>query len=165
MLPNASSVIVNRGTLSIGANDDTVAGVQLLTGAISGTTGTLTSSSDYDLRSGTVSAILGGAVGLNKTTSGTVTLSGGNTYSGTTTVSAGNLTLSGGSAIADSGVVILNGGTLQVDSAETIGRLSGSGGTAVTLNAGLTFGDATGTHDREHDRRRRRPHQAGHEYR
>src|SRR4030095_1207845 len=70
VLPNASSMVVNGGTLSIGANSDTVDGVQLNSGAISGTTGTLTSSTDYDLRSGAVSAILGGTVGLTKTTGG-----------------------------------------------------------------------------------------------
>ena len=36
-------------------------------------TGTLTGSSAYDLEAGTVSMVLGGTVGLNKTTPGTVT--------------------------------------------------------------------------------------------
>ena len=39
----------------------------------------------------------------------------------------------------------LNGGTLQVNTAETIGQLTGTSGTTVTLNAGLTLGDATDT--------------------
>jgi len=52
----------------------------------------LTSTTAYDVQSGTVSAILAGGVGLNKTTSGTVTLSGNNTYTGTTTISAGTCT-------------------------------------------------------------------------
>ncbi|MGH8699684.1 MAG: beta strand repeat-containing protein, partial [Burkholderiales bacterium] len=144
-IANTANVVVSGGTLDIGANSDTVNGVQLTSGNINGTTGTLTSGTAFDMQSGSVSAILGGAVGLNKTTGGTVTLSGANTYTGTTTVSAGNLTLAGGAAIGDAGVVNLTGGTLQVNSAETIGQLSGAGGTTVTLNAGLTFGDATNT--------------------
>jgi len=47
----------------MGANSDTVAEVQLVSGAITGTGGTLTSTSDFDVQAGTVSANLGGAVG------------------------------------------------------------------------------------------------------
>ncbi|MFN6189359.1 MAG: beta strand repeat-containing protein, partial [Planctomycetia bacterium] len=74
---------------------------QTTSGAISfqgGTvqSGTLTSTGGaFDGQAGTVSAILAGSVGLTKTTSGVLTLSGAdaNTYSGTTTVSAGRLNL------------------------------------------------------------------------
>ncbi len=105
MLANASSVVVNGGIFDINTRNDTVAGVQLASGSITGTTGVLTSSSNYDMRSGSVSAILGGAVGLDKTTAGTVTLSGANTYTGTTHIADGTLRLAGGSAIIDTGVV------------------------------------------------------------
>ena len=47
----------------------------------------------YDGQAGTVSASLQGAAGLNKTTGGTLVLSGSNDYSGGTTVSAGVLQL------------------------------------------------------------------------
>ncbi len=92
VLADTSSVVVNGGTVSITNRNDTVAGVQLVSGSITGTTGVLTSTSAYDMQAGTVSAILGGAaVGLNKTTAGTVILSGANTYAGATTVGAGTL--------------------------------------------------------------------------
>jgi autotransporter-associated beta strand protein len=56
----------------------------------SGTT-TLTSTSPFDLRSGTVSVPLAGAVALNKTTADTVTLSAANsTYSGDTNIGINN---------------------------------------------------------------------------
>ncbi|PKD39444.1 hypothetical protein CWO84_15400, partial [Methylomonas sp. Kb3] len=74
VLANTSSLIVNGGTFDLGANSDTVAGVQLLSGSITGS-GTLTSNSTFDVQSGTVSTKLGGTnIGLNKTTAGTVTL-------------------------------------------------------------------------------------------
>jgi fibronectin-binding autotransporter adhesin len=72
--------------------------VRLTSGSITGTTGVLITltSATYDVRAGSVSAILGGTVGLTKTTGGTVTLyERSNTYTGTTTVSVGTLGLSG----------------------------------------------------------------------
>ncbi len=56
----------------------------------------------YELKRGSVSAILSGTAALNKTTAGTVTLGGVNTYNGGTTLSAGTLRLSASGAIAGS---------------------------------------------------------------
>src|SRR5262249_58264096 len=78
VLASASTVVVNGGTFNINTRNDTVAGGQLASGSIHGTTGVLTSTTAYDVQSGTVSAILAGGVGLNKTTPGTVTPSGNN---------------------------------------------------------------------------------------
>jgi len=156
VLANGSSVVVNGGTLNIGTQSDTVAGVQLLSGAITGTTGTLTSTLAYDLQSGTVSARLGGTADLNKTTAGTVTLSGANTYTGATNINAGTLALGAANRIADmSAVTVASGATFNLANfAETVGSLAGTGnvtlGTA-TLTAGgnntsTTFsGVASGT--------------------
>ncbi len=148
VLADTSTVLVNGGTFAIGTSSDTVAGTQLVSGSITGTSGVLTSTSAFDVRSGTASAILGGAVGLNKTTGGTVTLSGANTYTGTTTVNAGTLALSGGAAIANTAAVNLDtsGANLTLNASETIGSLAGVAGTTVTLGANtLTSGDATNT--------------------
>jgi autotransporter-associated beta strand protein len=70
-------------------------------------------------------------------------LSGNNTYTGPTILSAGTLSLAGGNAIADTGAVIVDAGTLDVQNNETIGSLAGAGN--VVLNADLTTGDATDT--------------------
>ena len=107
--------------------------------------GTLTNNGgNYDLQNGTVSAVLAGTNGVNKTTSGTVTLTGNNTYTGATTVSAGTLTISGGAAIADTGTVSLantSGVAFNVNSSETIASLQGGGATGgnVTIASGQTL--------------------------
>ena len=96
-------------------------------------------------------AITGASTSLVKAGSGTVTLSGINTYTGDTTINAGTLKLSGGSAIEDIGNVFVDtNGTLDLnDSNETIHKLTGSGtvdntaaGTA-TLIVGAAGGNAT----------------------
>ena len=46
----------------------------------------------FDVRSGTVSGVLNGTVGLTKTTSGTVTLSGANAFTGGVTLNGGSAT-------------------------------------------------------------------------
>jgi autotransporter-associated beta strand protein len=78
-----------------------------------------------------------GAGSLTKTGSGTMSLSGTNTYTGTTTVNGGTLTLNNGSAIADTGAVVLantSGVQVNVTGNETIGSLQGGGGTGGTVS-------------------------------
>jgi autotransporter-associated beta strand protein len=153
-ISNSSNLVVNGGVFDLAGFDETVGTVTLQSGTISnsGAAATLTGTS-YDVQGGTVSAALGGAgVVLTKSTAGTVTLSGANTYTGATTINAGTLRLSGGSALADSGSVVLAdvaGAILDLNNtSETIGALSGGGSTGgnVTLgSATLTAGDTTNT--------------------
>jgi autotransporter-associated beta strand protein len=115
-LLNTGAVNVNGGTLALGTNTDTVGAVTLTSGSITGSgtgaQGTLTGTgSNFDVRSGTVSAKLGGTIGLDKTTGGTVTLSGVNAYTGATTISAGKLIIDG-STHASSAVSVGASGTL-----------------------------------------------------
>ena len=160
-LSDSSSLVVSGGIFAISNVSDTVAGVQLTSGSITGTTGVLTSSSTFDVQSGSVSAILAGSMGLTKTTGGTVTLSGVNSYSGTTTVSAGTLSItgsinssatlavnggllstSGANKLANTAAVTVGGGTLTIGGADTVGSLvltSGTIGGTATLTA-ATYG-------------------------
>ena len=71
--------------------------------------------------------------------SGTLTLSGTNTYTGDTTISAGKITVSG--TLADTTDVI-NSGIYDVDSTDTIHSLSGSGGVELASSIILTTGDS-----------------------
>jgi len=78
-----------------------------------------------------------GGSSFTKSGAGTLTLSGANTYTGVTTINAGTLALSGGSAITDSGSVVLvnaAGATLRLDSSETIANLSGGGFSGGNVN-------------------------------
>lgn len=126
LLADASSLEVDSGaTFDIDAFDDTLAALALLNGTLDGTTGVLTSTTDYDIRKGTINAQLAGTVGLLKTTTETVTINSANTYSGTTNLLAG-LTLINGSVT----------GAILVDNTATFGGIGTTG--AVTVNGGGT---------------------------
>ena len=71
---------------------------------------------------------ISGAGGFTKEGGGQTDLNGTNTYQGTTTVSSGILILNGGSAIADTGRVVVNGGAFATFNDETFGSLEGTGG-------------------------------------
>jgi autotransporter-associated beta strand protein len=106
-LANTGAVNVNGGTLALGGNSDTVGAVTLTSGSITSSTGVLTGAS-YAVHSGSVSAILGGSgVALTKTTGGTVTLTGANTYGGDTIITAGTLKLGSGGSFANSPRIIV----------------------------------------------------------
>ncbi|MCX7185434.1 MAG: autotransporter-associated beta strand repeat-containing protein [Nitrosospira sp.] len=98
-LADSSTLAVSGGVLDLGGHTDTVAGVQLTGGTIQN--GTLTSTTDYDLQTGTVNAVLAGSVGVIKNGSGILTLSNAaNSFSGAVTLNAGTTSVA---ALADSG--------------------------------------------------------------
>ncbi len=77
-----------------------------------------------------------------------MTLSGTNTYTGTTTISAGTLALSNGAALADTNAVNLtaSSATLLLNASETIGSLRGAASSSVNLGGNtLTLGDGANT--------------------
>ncbi|MEI9893427.1 MAG: autotransporter-associated beta strand repeat-containing protein [Chthoniobacter sp.] len=92
-LLDTKTVVISSGSFDINGANETV-GVSLTGGAILDSAGGGTLSSPlaaFDLQSGTVSAALGGASGLTKTTVGTVTLTNVNSYGGATNVTGGIL--------------------------------------------------------------------------
>ena len=92
-----------------------------------------------------------GTLALTKVGTGTLTLSGINTYTGLTDVQAGTLEITSGAAIANTGAVnvaAVSGAKLLVSASETIGSLSGGSGANGEVALGgntLTVGDATTT--------------------
>ena len=92
ILPSCSYT-VSGGTLYTGTRYVSIGAFQISGGTVTGT-GTLTSSEAYDLQAGTVNVCLGGSVGLNKSTSGTVLLSK-NLPGGAYTISGGTLNIGG----------------------------------------------------------------------
>ncbi|WP_176141145.1 tandem-95 repeat protein, partial [Sphingobacterium nematocida] len=84
----------------------------------------------------TFSGVISGVSNLVKAGSGTFSLTGTNTYAGSTTISAGTLQLRGGSAIPDDSPVSVAAGALLelFDSPETIGSLAGAGNVSLNGN-------------------------------
>lgn len=134
----ADRININAGTL-ITSDADWLAGNRVVNNA------TLNFS---NLADGTFSGAIEGAGAVNVGGGGTAitTFSGANTYTGVTTVTGGTLRLAGGSALVDSGSVVVTApGILDVAAAETIGDLTGTG--SVTLSGGnlsLGSGNFTG---------------------
>ncbi|WP_206522855.1 autotransporter-associated beta strand repeat-containing protein, partial [Mesorhizobium sp. M7A.F.Ca.US.006.01.1.1] len=102
----------------------------------------------------TVSSVITGSGGLDKTDLGTLILSGFNTYTGGTTISAGTLKLDvdlGGTLGAPTGALaIAGGGTFDLTGTnQTVGALSGAGSITSTVYGGrqspLTVNQATNT--------------------
>ena len=147
-----SLVFGDGATVTAGSwilNNNGVAANNLI---LAGTTPGITVNALGTGKTATISAIIEGTAGLVKSGTGTLVLSGANTYTGATTINAGTLTASGGNAIANTGAVIVNSGSVfNLFNNETIGSIAGAGtvslGTA-TAGAGGTLdtgGDGTST--------------------
>ena len=133
-LSSSAAVTLMGGTLSLTANSDTVTSVSLQSGSITGSGGTLTSTTTFDVRAGSVSAKLGGSVGLTKTTGGTVTLSAANTYTGATNIATSGGTLSAaadGALGGTSGITVNSSGTLLLAGAGATDRVNNSAALAL----------------------------------
>jgi fibronectin-binding autotransporter adhesin len=126
----APTLIVNGGVLNMNGN------------AIGDASNLITTA----FRSGTLSNVgqINGGAGLTKTTSGTLTLSGNNTYTGTTDIAAGTLRIgAGGTAgsISSSSTITGSSGALLAFS-----RTDDYGGVfANNIGGGLGLGLASGT--------------------
>jgi autotransporter-associated beta strand protein len=135
-----STISISGGTLDMGGKSLTNTLGSLTAGTLSN--GTLTNNGgNYALQNGTVSAILAGTNGVNKTTSATLTLSGNNTYSGTTTITAGTLQLGHANALGATTSGLVVNGTLDLNgNSITKSTLSGSTGSITSVSAAtLTF--------------------------
>jgi autotransporter-associated beta strand protein len=147
---NSNSAVLDLG----GSTQNQNGGVTLIAGTIQN--GALSSSGTFDLRGGSVSAALTGNGALTKSTTGTVTLSAANTYTGGTSISAGTLEASHATAGAidafGTNNITMNGGmlrsTVSGQIANNIGFANGATSTfsaatanTVTTTGFLTFSD------------------------
>ena len=99
-----SEIVVNGGTLNLNNSVQNLSTNFVIRGGTV-TNGTITKTgSNFDAQGGTIYAILKGSVGLVKTSAGSLTLRGDNTYSGDTIVLQGSL--SAGSGAIDGNVVV-----------------------------------------------------------
>lgn len=126
----------NNSPYDLSGGSETYANVTLLDGLIEDTVsgGLLTATTGFEVQSGTISANLAGGT-LTKTTSGTVTLSGTNSYTGGTFLNGGILSVSTDGNLGNaSGTLNFDAGTLQItgtdftSTARTINWGSGGGG-------------------------------------
>jgi len=136
LIADSSRVAIHGGTFDLGSRNETAAGISLISGQISGI-GVLTSTTAFEVASGSISAKLAGTVGLNKATGGTVSLTAENTFAGPTVIAGGVL-----SVLKDQGLgappssptanhLVLERGTL---------RWNGIGTLALNANRGIGLG-------------------------
>ena len=162
-------VDISAGTMSVAAAAYLGSGsknVVMSTGTTFATTATATfgstigfkiaGSSMFDVAGGTTSTLLGviadgaSAGTLVRTDTGTLMLSGTNTYTGGTMVNAGTLQLGQVAALATTGTTtVVGGATLNLNGFnETFAGLTGAGtvsGGNSTIGAGATFAPGNGT--------------------
>ncbi len=140
----ASALTLGNGTTLDLANFSTAAGSIAGSGSVTLGSGTLTTGGND--ASTIYSGVISGTGGFAKSGTGTLTLSGANTYSGTTAITRGVLQLGAAGVISDnSPVTISSGATFALANfSETIGSLAGAG--AVNLGSGtLTTGANNGS--------------------
>jgi fibronectin-binding autotransporter adhesin len=162
-IPNGTgtgNVVINTngtgvGTLDLAGFSETINGLSG-NGIVDGTSGSPTLTlGDNNATGQTFSGVIrntAGTLSLVKNGSGTQTLSGANTYAGSTTVNAGTLVLGNGSALGTAPATV-NGGSLDLGSqtiANTLaigasGTLTGAGFTGAAALAGSVTPGGTGS--------------------
>ncbi|WP_338289937.1 autotransporter-associated beta strand repeat-containing protein [Luteolibacter sp. LG18] len=132
---DGNTAVFSAGTDGTGTYTVTVTGTQSPAGltfeegvvTLSGGTVALTSPNVVTTAAATISSAIGGTVGLTKTGAATLTLSGTNTYSGTTAVNAGTITVTGNQSAANGSWVLLGSdGTTPNTNATTVNFNTGS---------------------------------------
>ncbi|HBJ85152.1 MAG TPA: hypothetical protein DDZ88_15025 [Verrucomicrobiales bacterium] len=128
-LAATGAVKISGGTLDLNTRSNTLGVVTLQSGAITSTTGVLTSDSAFHFQEGDVSAILNGAADINKTTTGTVTLSGANTFTGAVNATGGVLAFNSSASLGVGTALTVDGATLSYTGSD-------AGSTARVLTVG-----------------------------
>src|SRR5207247_8712753 len=144
--PNAGLIVHFAQTVDLGGSNHGVAPASLINGSIinSGGSAALTGTS-YDVRQGTVSAVLAGTATLTKTTGSTVTLSANNIYTGGTALGVGST--AAGTVVAAVANALPVGGSLTINNATmNVGAFNQSVGTVIigataTSGTGLAAGN------------------------
>jgi autotransporter-associated beta strand protein len=148
-----NALAMQNGVLEMNAADSGQVNLNNLNAVI----GALTGTRNLSLGSGTVSignnnasttygGVLSGGGSLVKTGIGTLTLSGANSYTGTTTISAGTLALGAGNVLPVTAVSIANATLHAAAFANSFGTLDPTGSATIHLEAGsaLAFADSSG---------------------
>jgi autotransporter-associated beta strand protein len=136
---------VTANDLTFSTTGFTISGATL---TLDGSTPTITT--DAAINS-TISSVVSGSAGLTKAGAGTLTLSGANNFTGTTTISGGTLRAGNGAALGSnaSGTTVASGATLDVNGTNLgteIITISGTGvgGNGALVNLGAEQPNALG---------------------
>lgn len=134
----SGGLTINAGTLEISTGFSTTRVITL---------GDATSTVQVDpSQTYTVTSAIAGTGALNKTGSGTLTLTGVNTYSGGTTINAGTVNVNSASSLgAIGGALTINAGTLEISTGFSTTRVYTLGDAASTIQVdpSQTFTDTT----------------------
>ena len=141
--PDITTITVEGGTLAIGGTSQTTGAVSVVSGSISGSTGTLLAPS-YELQDGTISAKLTGSSSSLLVTGGSNFLTALNPYGGSTQISGGTLDIAVGGGLTGTSSVVVDAGSTLVNRGiinspiSVFGTLAGTGTNSgvVTVNAG-----------------------------
>ncbi len=145
-LGDSSAVTVSSGaTLTLSGGGETIGSLAGAGNVVLGYTLTTGGNGNNTSFSGVISSI--GTNGIVKNGSGTFTLTGANSYTGSTTINAGSLAISGsGSAGSGSSTTIASGATLSSSAATlTLGSLAGAGTLSFGANAVSAGGNNAST--------------------
>ena len=153
-----ASVISRSGSVEkTGSNTLTLSGTNTYSGGTTVTAGTLVGTATSlqgnitnnaallfnQSTPGTYASVISGSGSVEKTGSDTLTLSGANTYTGSTTINGGSLQLTSvSSSIANSNGLIITSGTFNIASgagAKTVNNLSGTSSGNITLNENINY--------------------------
>lgn len=145
----SNALTVNgSGIVDLGTTSRTVGAVSLAgTGSITNGTITPTTVSATSASTAVISASIAGSGSVLQAGSGSLTLSGANSYTGGTTATSGSLILSGvGTLGATTGALNLNGATLDLGTtSQTVGTVTKSGAGTIS-NGTLAFSVFNDTH-------------------
>jgi fibronectin-binding autotransporter adhesin len=131
-------------TIAAGATLD-FAGVIGTIGQLQGA-GTLTGTAATQISAGSFAGVIAGTGGFEKVGSGTLTLTGANTYSGTTTISEGTLRIGAGGRLSGGGVTNNAALVFARDDALTVANAISGTGTLTQAGAGTLILTGANTH-------------------
>ena len=136
-LSTSGSIYLTGGVLDLGANTQSTSGLIRIVGGTVQNGILAATGSDIAAQAGDITAVLAGSQGLTKTTSGVVSLSGLNTYTGTTSVTAGSLSISGTGSLSQNSALAVQGAAQFNYLPATVGTLRVS---ALSLASGSRLG-------------------------
>lgn len=140
---SGSSITTGAGTLTLSGNVAFNSDNSPLGGTLAGKLSLGSATRTFDIRDSSsatndlaVSAVISGSGGLTKIGFGTLSLSGNNTFTGTTMVNDGLLVLSGSNSAATGGITVNNNGAVRF---ETLTAINGTGQNVTIASGGVAY--------------------------